>query len=104
MNTLFANRYVLHDQLGAGGMGSVYRATDRLTHKTVALKRVRLMPNAPAPTSGNRHDVPLAIAREFRTLAGLRHPNIVAVLDYGFETSDDQFASAYFRHDPCGVD
>lgn len=102
MNTLFANRYVLHDQLGVGGMGSVYRATDRLTHKMVALKRVRLTPNAPAPTSGDSHDVRLAIAREFRTLAGLRHPNIVAVLDYGFETSDDPISSArhpYFTMD-----
>ncbi|MCU0480972.1 MAG: protein kinase, partial [Anaerolineae bacterium] len=86
MNTLFANRYLLHDQLGAGGMGSVHRATDRLTNKTVALKRVRLTPNALDPTSQDSHDVRLAIAREFRTLAGLRHPNIVAVLDYGFES------------------
>jgi len=85
VNTLFANRYLLHDQLGAGGMGSVHRATDRLTNKTVALKRVRLTPNALDPTSQDSHDVRLAIAREFRTLAGLRHPNIMAVLDYGFE-------------------
>jgi hypothetical protein len=33
-------RYVLKEQLGAGGMGAVYRATDRLTGESVALKRV----------------------------------------------------------------
>ncbi|MDZ4672173.1 MAG: protein kinase [Phototrophicales bacterium] len=102
MNTLFANRYVLHDQLGAGGMGSVHRATDRLTHKTVALKRVRLSPNAPHPNTQDSNDVRLAIAREFRTLAGLRHPNIMAVLDYGFETTTDTGTPArhpYFTMD-----
>ena len=102
MNTLFANRYVLHDQLGAGGMGSVHRVTDRLTNKTLALKRVRLTLNALDPTSQDSHDVRLAIAREFRTLAGLRHPNIVAVLDYGFETHTENDITArhpYFTMD-----
>lgn len=102
MNNLFANRYLLHDQLGVGGMGSVHRATDRLTNKTVALKRVRIAPNMADPSSGDSHDVRLAIAREFRTLAGLRHPNIMAVLDYGFETADAGNPSArhpYFTMD-----
>ena len=34
------NRYHLHEKLGWGGMGEVYRATDRLTGDVVALKRV----------------------------------------------------------------
>jgi tetratricopeptide (TPR) repeat protein len=33
----------------------------------------------------------LALAREFRTLATLRHPNIISVLDYGFATSGEPF-------------
>ena len=41
---VIAGRYVLGDELGAGGMGAVYRATDRLTGQRVALKRVRVAP------------------------------------------------------------
>jgi serine/threonine protein kinase len=37
-------RYILHQKLGQGGMGIVYRATDRLNGKQVALKQVYLPP------------------------------------------------------------
>jgi serine/threonine protein kinase len=33
----------------------------------------------------------IAIAREFQTLARLRHPNIISVLDYGFDTNNTPF-------------
>ena len=33
-------RYLLEQKLGASGMGIVYRATDRLTQETIALKQV----------------------------------------------------------------
>ncbi|MBL7202172.1 MAG: hypothetical protein ISS56_18685 [Anaerolineae bacterium] len=79
-------RYVLHEQLGAGSMGAVYRATDRLTGELVALKRV----TTPAEqlvfaSRGGRTDPPLALAQEFRILASLHHPHIIRVLDYDFD-------------------
>ncbi len=82
-------RYVLLEKLGAGGMGEVYRVSDRLTGQIVALKRV-LAPlesqeNTPSSESS---DLRLALSREFRLLAALRHPNIVSVIDYGF--ADDE--------------
>ncbi|HVO43922.1 MAG TPA: serine/threonine-protein kinase, partial [Aggregatilineales bacterium] len=92
---LIGNRYQLHEQLGAGGMGVVYRATDRLTGKIVALKRVSTPRNETAPQTGTAPPTEgdpttatvrrIALAREFQVLASLRHPNVISVLDYGFD-------------------
>lgn len=86
-------RYIVHNRIGAGGMGAVYRATDWLalsdSTRTVALKRVtapteHLAFASRAATEDELH-IRLALANEFRTLASLRHPNIISVLDYGFD-------------------
>ncbi len=83
---LFINhRYVLGEKMGEGSFGVVYRASDRLTGDTVALKHVAV----PSP------ELNLALAQEFRTLASLRHPHIISVLDYGF----DQDQRPYFTMD-----
>src|SRR4051812_34038377 len=86
-------RYHLLDQIGAGSMGVVYRALDRLTDHPVALKKVGIQPEPSA--EGKRpavsQDLRLALAREFQTLASLHHPNIVTVLDYGFDADDTPY-------------
>ena len=38
MNTTISDRYELGDRLGSGGMSTVYRATDRVLERTVAVK------------------------------------------------------------------
>ena len=87
---VIGNRYQLLYALGAGGMGIVYRAQDRLTGQPVALKRVLLAPQELAFNSRSRLDdtnsLLLALAQEFRLLASLRHPHIISVLDYGFDS------------------
>lgn len=83
------DRYTLREQLGAGGMGVVFRAYDRLTGETVALKKVTIpAANLEFTTMATEKDAAFALASEFRMLAALRHPHIVSVLDYGFDSEN----------------
>jgi tetratricopeptide (TPR) repeat protein len=77
---LLGGRYQLLNELGRGAMGAVHRALDRATGRTVTLKRLQLAD--PGPGVPDDHAL---LASEFRLVASLRHPNIVSVLDYGFD-------------------
>ena len=71
--------YEITAQIGQGGMGEVYRATDTKLDRDVAIK---VLPESVAtdPERLARFD------REARTLAALNHPNIAAI--HGLEDSD----------------
>ncbi len=81
---LVGRRYQLHEKLGEGGMGEVFRATDRLTGQTVALKRVLILEDDAQQIHSDTVDFRLTLAQEFKLLASMRHPHIISVLDYGF--------------------
>lgn len=108
---LVANRYRLLEKIGQGGMGAVYRAEDRLNRSIIALKRVELPFTVSAePPSDSRFATQLlshgkgnaqsALVNEFRTLASLRHPHIVSVLDYGFEADGTPFFTMELLESP----
>jgi tetratricopeptide (TPR) repeat protein len=84
-------RYRILNLMGEGGMGAVYRAHDRLTGETVALKHVAVAPGQLQFTSRTYEDPALALAQEFAVLASLRHPHIIAVRDYGFDAQHRPF-------------
>ncbi len=88
---VISKRYILQEQLGSGGMGSVYRALDRLTGQPVALKQVLSPTEYDAIRMDDSLDFRLALAQEFKILASLRHPNIISVIDYGFDEQHRPF-------------
>jgi len=70
--------YEVLSQLGAGGMGEVYRARDRRLGREVALKVL--------PDSVAKDATALArFEREARALAALSHPGILSLFDVGHE-------------------
>jgi len=66
----YAEEFVEGELLGAGGFGSVHRATNRLDKVAYAVKKVRMVLSSRA--------LLLKILREATVLAKLSHPNIVA--------------------------
>lgn len=67
-------RYRLGECLGTGGFGAVFAAEDLMGGEGVALKLVN---------GSSNPDAHLRFLREFYVLAGLRHPNVVEVRDFG---------------------
>lgn len=79
--SLFANRFEIQRTAGSGGMGTVYRATDRYSSDTVALKLLHV--------GGGGEDKAERFLREAQLLAELKHPGIVFHVAHG-ETPDGQ--------------
>ena len=70
--TVFADRYTIVSQIGIGGMGVVYRATDRIGNRDVALKLIR------SDRLGGGGAVDKLISEGVLT-QDIRHKNVVAV-------------------------
>ncbi|MCZ9342729.1 serine/threonine protein kinase, partial [Streptomyces sp. TRM76130] len=73
-----ANRYRLEAQLGRGGMGVVWRATDELLGRRVAVKELPFDETLSAAEARQWRERTL---REARAVARLSHPHIIVVHD-----------------------
>ncbi|HXI11163.1 MAG TPA: protein kinase [Thermoanaerobaculia bacterium] len=74
--------YEISGQLGAGGMGEVYRARDTRLERSVAIKVLS------TGFAGNS-DLRARFEREARTISQLNHPNICTLYDVGHEDGLD---------------
>ena len=78
--TVIDGRFQLKEQLGRGGMGTVWRALDLALEREVALKEVRLTETDDAERNSSiarmRRE---RVMREARALARLHHPNVVTI-------------------------
>jgi len=71
-------RYKVVGELGRGAMGTVYRATDPMIEREVAIKT--LLPNLPEE---QLEEVRGRFLREAKSAGRLNHPNVVAIYDVG---------------------
>ena len=84
--------YEIQSQLGAGGMGEVYRATDTRLDRTVAIK---VLPEHVASDP----DLKQRFEREAKTLSSLNHPHICTLYDIGSQDGIDFLVMEYLEGD-----
>ena len=80
---LISGRYRLIAPLGEGGMATIWRALDEQLDREVAVKILRPQFSADAGFAAR-------FKLEARSAAGLSHPNIVGVYDYGTDGADGE--------------
>ncbi len=84
----YLGRYLIEEQIGAGGMGEVYRARDTRLERTVAIKM--LLRDTAANSSSRQR-----FLKEARAVSALSHPNIVAIYDIGTDRNVDFLVMEY---------
>ena len=74
--TVIDGRYVIEEELGRGGMGSIFRGRQMALDRQVAIKVLR---------ADVEHDAVHVerLIREAQALSQIRHPNVVEVIDFG---------------------
>ena len=85
-----ADEYELLEPLGSGSMGEVRRARERASGREVALKHLTI----------DEAERAFALKREFRQLADIRHPNLVALYDLRSNGRDCFFTMELIRGVP----
>ena len=77
-------KYEVLEEIGHGGMATVYRARDRRLAREVAIKVIH-------PHLRDSHEVVSRFNAEARAVAKLRHPNIVEVFDVSEADEPEQY-------------
>ena len=88
--TVFAGRYEIIEELGAGGMGRVYRAFDKKIDEEVALKLLK-----PAIAADKR--IVERFRNELKIARKIRHANVCGMFDLGEEGENLFISMEYVR-------
>ena len=76
------NRYRLEQRIGAGAMGAVWRGTDELLNRTVAVKELLGAAEPPTVAGGDAlEESRQRLMREGRIGARLQHPHVISMFD-----------------------
>src|SRR5215831_565961 len=87
------NRYDVLGELGRGGMGIVYKATDVKMDRVVAIKVMTIH-------GAGRDEYQERFLREAKSIAKMQHPNIVVVHDYGYHNGAPYMVMEYVEGVP----
>src|SRR5207247_9163336 len=77
--------YDILDEIARGGMGVIYRARQRHSHRIVAVKRV-------LSYQADSHETLIRFRREAEAVASLDHPNILPI----YEVSESEDGLPFF--------
>jgi eukaryotic-like serine/threonine-protein kinase len=80
-------KYEILSEIGHGGMASVYRARDTRLDRLVALKVLH-------PHLRGSEEARVRFTREAKSVAKLRHPNVLEIYDYSGEGSEESYIAA----------
>lgn len=86
-------KYRLLDEIGHGGMATVYRALDVRLDREVAIKLMH-------PHLRDNHEAAARFVAEARAVAQLRHQGIVEIYDVSDEEDDERFLVAQLVRGP----
>ncbi len=84
-----ASRLLLQQELGDTERCSVHAAYDLCMHRRVAVKQLK------QPLCVEPNEATIRFVREITTMANLRHPHILPLLDYGVTGTDYPYFSTY---------
>lgn len=90
VGTTLMGRYHLVRMLGDGGMGAVYKAADQVLRRFVAIKLLH-------PATAENPSAVERFVREARSAAAIGHPNIIDILDFGYEKGRPFLVMEYLR-------
>ncbi len=77
-----SERYRILSVLGAGAVGTVYKAHDSTLDKTVAIKKLNRAAS---------DEEAIRFHREAKLAGTLKHPNVLSVLDFGLTEDDEPY-------------
>jgi tRNA A-37 threonylcarbamoyl transferase component Bud32 len=84
-------RYELIEEVGTGGMATVYRGRDTALDREVAVKILH-------PHLASRAESRARFSREARAVARLSHPSILEIFDYSGDAAPESYLVTEFIH------
>ncbi|RVU44771.1 serine/threonine protein kinase [Lujinxingia sediminis] len=97
IGTVIENKYRLDEQIGHGGMGAVYRGTQLMVDRPVAVKLLH-------PNFAHQKNVQARFEVEARAIGRLNHPNCITLYDFGYSADLNAFYTVVEYIDGVALD